>query len=52
MPVAVWHFIEHADGNDPELAHALLALTQVAIVGGAMWATLVVRRLAKPAGGY
>jgi hypothetical protein len=43
VPVSVWHFIEHANGNDPGLAHLLLALTQIAMIAGAVWATLLVR---------
>jgi hypothetical protein len=41
---AVWHFIEHANGNDPEVAHVFLAITQVAMVGAAIFITLQARR--------
>ncbi|MFL5821386.1 MAG: hypothetical protein ACJ76S_11965 [Solirubrobacteraceae bacterium] len=42
--VAVWHFIEHAHHHDPEVAHVLLALSQVAMLGGAVVATVRSRR--------
>jgi hypothetical protein len=42
--VAVWHFVEHANGNDPELAHVLLGVTQVGMILGAVLATLDARR--------
>jgi hypothetical protein len=32
--VAVWHFVEHANHNDPELAHVLLAIGQVGMLVG------------------
>lgn len=35
VPVAIWHFIEHANGSDPESAHVLLAITNLGIVVGA-----------------
>jgi hypothetical protein len=44
IPIALWHFIEHANGNDPELAHALLALADVAIIAGGAGAALAARR--------
>jgi hypothetical protein len=44
VPVAVWHFIEHANLNDPELAHVLLALTGVGMIAGAILATVLPRR--------
>jgi hypothetical protein len=46
VPVAVWHFIEHANGNDPEVAHVLLAIADVAIIAGAIVASLAQRRRA------
>jgi hypothetical protein len=46
LPVSVWHFVEHANHNDPELAHYLLALGQVAIIGGAVAAAVLTRRRA------
>jgi heme/copper-type cytochrome/quinol oxidase subunit 2 len=36
VPVAAWHFIEHANKNDPELAHVLLATGQVLLFVGAL----------------
>ncbi len=33
-PVAVWHFIEHANQNDPEIAHVFLALGQAGMLAG------------------
>ena len=51
VAVAVWHFVEHANHQDPELAHILLAVTQTAVVAGAVLATVAVRRAqARPAG--
>jgi hypothetical protein len=43
-PVAIWHFVEHANGNDPELAHLLLGLADVAIIAGGAVAGLQARR--------
>jgi hypothetical protein len=43
VPVAVWHFIEHANHSDPELAHVLLAISQIAVLVGAIAATLAWR---------
>lgn len=42
--VSVWHFIEHANRSDPELAHILLAVGQLAIFAGVVAATLLARR--------
>jgi 4-hydroxybenzoate polyprenyltransferase len=39
--ISIWHFIEHANGNDPELAHLFLYASSLAIVSGAF---LVLRR--------
>jgi hypothetical protein len=39
VAVAVWHFIEHANLQDPEVAHVLLGLTQAAMIVGAILAT-------------
>jgi hypothetical protein len=37
VPVAVWHFLLHVDGRDPDLPHILLAVAQLGIyVGSAM----------------
>jgi hypothetical protein len=44
VPVSVWHFIEHANLNDPELAHYLLGLGQVAIIAGAVLAAVLTLR--------
>jgi hypothetical protein len=33
-PVAVWHFIEHANHRDPELPHVLLAAGQIGMLLG------------------
>jgi hypothetical protein len=41
---AVWHFIEHANGNDPGLAHVLLGITQVGMLLAAVATTLQARR--------
>jgi len=40
VPISVWHFIEHASGVDPSVAHVLLAVGQVGMVAGAVVATL------------
>jgi isoprenylcysteine carboxyl methyltransferase (ICMT) family protein YpbQ len=44
VPVAVWHFVEHANYNDPEVAHYLLVVGQVMIIGGAIAAVFLARR--------
>jgi hypothetical protein len=44
--VAIWHFIEHANDNDPEVAHVLLAIGQLGIIAGAIVATAQARRTA------
>ena len=49
VPVSVWHFIEHANGADPELAHVLLAITNLGMVIGAAIVTLAARRTGQPA---
>jgi hypothetical protein len=51
VPVSLWHFIEHANGADPELAHVLLAVAQIGMVAGAIIATAIVRRGRPPAAG-
>ena len=48
--VSIWHFVEHANGQDPELAHLLLGVTQIAVVVGAIVMTVRARRQARPAG--
>lgn len=45
MPVAVWHFIAHANGEDPELAHLLLGIAGVGMVTGAVLAAVLARRI-------
>jgi hypothetical protein len=50
-PVAIWHFIEHANHADPELAHVLLGLTQIGMVAGAIIATMIARRGRRPVAG-
>jgi hypothetical protein len=45
VPVSVWHFIAHANGEDPGLAHVLLGLAMVGMVSGAVLAALLVRRV-------
>ena len=44
VPVAIWHFVEHANHNDPELAHYLLAVGQGVILAGAIAAAILTRR--------
>jgi hypothetical protein len=44
VPIAIWHFVEHANGTDPELAHVLLGITNVGMVVGAIMATFGPRR--------
>lgn len=46
VPVAVWHFIGHANGDELDVAHVLLGVTQVATIVGALIATLSSRRSA------
>jgi uncharacterized membrane protein len=42
--VAVWHFIEHANHNDPQLAHVLLAMGQLAMIVGIVLVVVLTRR--------
>jgi hypothetical protein len=38
--VSVWHFVEHAKGNDPQVAHIFLYIGAVGIAAGcglALW---------------
>jgi hypothetical protein len=49
VAVAVWHFVEHANHQDPELAHVLIGLAQIAMVVGAIWVTSQARRREAPA---
>lgn len=46
--VAVWHFIEHASGNDPGGAHLLLVIGQLAIFAGVVIATVETRGSRRP----
>jgi hypothetical protein len=50
VPAAVWHFIGHANGEELDVAHVLLAVTQVATIAGAIAATVRSRRPAAPSG--
>jgi hypothetical protein len=34
VPIAVWHFVEHANGSDPELAHVLIGIGYAAMLIG------------------
>jgi hypothetical protein len=43
--VAVWHFVEHANHDDPSVAHVLLAIGQAAMLIGV---ALVVLRTREP----
>ena len=43
VPVAVWHFIAHADGVDPELAHVLLTIANVTMLAGVIAALVRAR---------
>ena len=49
VPISVWHFIEHANGTDPQVAHVLLGVGQSGMVAGAIAATLIARRHRVPA---
>ena len=49
--VAVWHFIEHANHNDPELPHVLLALGQAGMVAGIVLVFVLSRRTRGPSAG-
>ena len=42
--VAGWHFWEHSQLRDPDLPHVLLALSQIAMLGGSVGATVVLSR--------
>jgi len=44
VPVAIWHFVEHANGTDPELAHVLLAITYIGMLAGAVIGAFEARR--------
>jgi hypothetical protein len=49
--VAVWHFIEHANHNDPEIAHVLLALGQAGMLIGIVLVFVLPRRAQGPGAG-
>jgi hypothetical protein len=49
VPVSIWHFIEHANLNDPQVAHYLLALGQGTMIAGAIAALVLTRRAVHPA---
>lgn len=49
VPVAVWHFIEHAGGSDPAVAHVLIGLTQATMFVGVIAATVIAQRFARTA---
>ena len=44
VPLSIWHFIEHANGADPELAHVLLGIANLCMVAGAIVAVIETRR--------
>ncbi len=48
--VSVWHFIEHANGNDPQLAHAFLYAAATGMTVGLLLALVAARRPALPPG--
>jgi hypothetical protein len=43
-PLSIWHYIEHANGNDPQLVHVFLYITSAGLVVGACAALLGVVR--------
>jgi hypothetical protein len=49
--VAVWHFIEHANHNDPEIAHVFLALGQAGMLAGIVLVFVLSRRVGGPGAG-
>lgn len=44
VAIAVWHFIEHANHNDPAVPHVLLAVGELAIIVAAVVVTVCARR--------
>lgn len=40
VPAAVWHFIGHANGQELDAAHVVLAAGQAAMILGAVVATV------------
>jgi hypothetical protein len=51
VPASVWHFIGHANGEELDVAHAVLAVAQVAMIVGAIVATIRSRRSIPTAAG-
>jgi hypothetical protein len=49
--VAVWHFIEHANHNDPAIAHVFLALGQAGMLAGIVLVFVLSRRGRGPSAG-
>jgi hypothetical protein len=41
--LAVWHFVAHLKQSDPAIAHVLIAVSKVGIVGAAVVATVKAR---------
>jgi hypothetical protein len=37
LPVTVWHFVAHANGSDPSVAHVVLGIGDATIIAGAAW---------------
>jgi hypothetical protein len=48
--VAIWHFVEHANHNDPAIAHVFLAIGQAAMIAGIVLVFVLTRRTPGPAG--
>jgi hypothetical protein len=48
--VSVWHFVEHANGGDPQLAHAFLYASSLLMVVGAVLGLATSRRPVVPPG--
>jgi hypothetical protein len=44
VALAAWHFVEHASGADPELAHILIAVSDFGIIAGVALLTLLAKR--------
>jgi high-affinity Fe2+/Pb2+ permease len=42
--VSVWHFIEHANGNDPQVAHLFLYVGAAGMIAGAVLGLASARR--------
>lgn len=49
VPVSVWHFVEHANHSDPQVAHVLLALGQIGMLVGVVMVFVSARRAGAPA---